>query len=71
MEKKVAGYRPLEEVAEAIRYQLTLEKRHRQQEKFHEAMTAGLKIEINRALLETIPVPPSPPHTAPPALPGS
>jgi parvulin-like peptidyl-prolyl isomerase len=71
IEKKSAGYRPPEEVAEAIRYQLALEKRHRQQEEFHEAMTAGLKIEINRALLETISVPPSPPHTAPPALPGS
>jgi peptidyl-prolyl cis-trans isomerase D len=71
IEKKVAGYRPLEEVAEAIRYQLALEKRHRQQEEFHEAMTAGLKIEINRALLETISVPPSPPHAALPALPGS
>jgi parvulin-like peptidyl-prolyl isomerase len=71
IEKKVAGCRPLEEVAEAIRYKLALEKRHRQQEEFHEAMTAGLKIEINRALLETISAPPSPPHAAPPALPGS
>lgn len=71
IEKKIASYRLLEEVAEAIRYQLALEKRHRQQEEFHEAMTAGLKIEINRALLETISVPPSPPHAAPPSLPGS
>lgn len=71
IEKRLAGYRPLEEVAEAIRYQVALEKRHRQQEAFHEAMTAGLKIEINRALLETIPVPTAAPHATPPALPGS
>jgi parvulin-like peptidyl-prolyl isomerase len=71
IEKKVAGCRPLEEVTEAIRYKLALEKHHRLQEEFHEAMTAGLKIEINRALLETISAPSSPPHAAPPALPGS
>lgn len=71
IEKQSAGFRPLEEVAEAIRYQVALEKRHRQQEAFHEAMTAGLKIEINRALLETIPVPTAAPHATPPALPGS
>jgi len=71
IEKQPAGHRPLEEVAEAIRYQLALEKRHRTQQELNEAMTAGLKIEINRALLETIPAPASTSHAAPPALPGS
>lgn len=71
IEKQGAGRRPLEEVAEGIRYQLSLAKRHRQQDELHEAMTAGLKIEINRALLETISIPASRPHTTPPPLPGS
>jgi len=69
MEKQNASRRPLEEVAEAIRYQLGLEKRHHQLEEFCETMTAGLKIEINRALLETLSV--RSPSNVPPPLPGS
>jgi len=71
IEKQSAGHRPLAEVAAAIRYQLALEKRHRTQQEFQEAMTAGLKIEINRALLETISMPASTSPAAPPPLPGS
>ena len=71
IEKRTAGYRPLEEVAEAIRYQLGVEKRQRTQQEFHEAMTAGLKIEINRPLLEAMPAPRTAREAAPPALPGS
>jgi len=71
IENRTAGYRPLKEVAEAIRYQLAVGKRDRQQQEFQEAMTAGLKIEINRPLLETMPLPSSPRQATPPALPGS
>lgn len=71
IEKISAGHRPLKEVTEAIRYQLAVEKRHRTQQEFQEAMTAGLKIEINRPLLEAISVPASQPRATPPTLPGS
>lgn len=71
IERQSAGHRPLEEVSDAIRYQLAVEKRHRTQQEIHEAMAAGLKIEINRPLLEAMPTTASSQPETPPALPGS
>jgi parvulin-like peptidyl-prolyl isomerase len=71
IEKKVAGHRPLEEVAEAIRYQLAVEKRHQRQQAFYDSLKSGLKIEINHALLESVSAPTVAPQRQPPALPES
>jgi peptidyl-prolyl cis-trans isomerase C len=71
IEKKEAEQRPLTEVAEAIRYQIVIEKRHRAQEAIYDKMISGLQIEINHALLKSFPAPPSPPKSVTFALPGS
>ncbi len=71
LERKEASRRPLEEVAEAIRYQLAIRNRHQVQDTFYKAAKADLKIEINHALLDLIPVPASGPVSSIPALPGS
>jgi len=71
LERKEAGRRPLAEVAEAIRYELAVKARHRAQDEFYNAAKADLAIEINHALLNSLPAPSSPPISTPPALPGS
>jgi hypothetical protein len=71
MERKEAGFRPLAEVAEAIRYELALQNRHHAQDEFYKAAKANLKIEINHALLNSLPAPAAPPVSALPQLPGS
>ena len=71
LERKEAGHKPLTEVAEAIRYELTIKARHRAQDEFYNAAKADLVIEINHALLNSLPAPSSPPISVPPALPGS
>jgi parvulin-like peptidyl-prolyl isomerase len=68
IEKKDEGRRPLEEVKDAIRYELAQGKRQRSQQEFYDSMKAGLKIEINQPLLESIEAPAvqseaKPPHT--------
>ena len=71
IERRSSGHRPLAEVAEAIRYQLAVGKRQRAQQDFYESMKAGLKIEINHALLNSLPAPISRPDSTPPAIPGT
>jgi parvulin-like peptidyl-prolyl isomerase len=71
LERKEAGRRPLAEVAEVIRYELAIKARHRAQDEFYNAAKADVAIEINHALLNSLPAPSSPPIAAPPALPGS
>ena len=71
LERKEAGHKPLAEVAEAIRYELAIKARHRAQDEFYNAAKADLAIEINHALLNSLPAPSSPPNSTPPALPGS
>ena len=68
-ELREARLRPLEEVAELIRYQLTRQHRLHRETEFHARMKRGLEIQINRALLESISVPS--PDQNPPALPGA
>lgn len=69
--RKAPGYRPLDEVKEPIRYQLAQAKRQSAQQRFFDSMKAGLKIEINHALLHLIARPPLRPDPTPPAMPGS
>ena len=71
LERKEAGRRPLVEVAEAIRYELALKARQSSQDEFYNAVKADLTIEINQALLNSLPAPSSRPMSTPPALPGS
>lgn len=68
-EAKEARVRPLTEVEEVIRYQLSRREKSRREEEFFAGMKQGLDIQINRALLESISVPK--PNRNPPALPGS
>ena len=54
IEKRAAGLKPLEQVREAIRYQMGRAKEAQRQREFLTAMKAGLDIQINRARLESI-----------------
>ena len=69
MDRKEAGSRGLVEVEEAIRYQLGKQKQQQAQQSFYESMKAGLPIEINRPLLESI-APPPEAETKPPGVPA-
>jgi parvulin-like peptidyl-prolyl isomerase len=71
LERKQAGHKPLAEVAEAIRYEFEIKARHSAQAEFYNAAKADLAIEINQALLNSLPAPSSPRISTPPALPGS
>jgi parvulin-like peptidyl-prolyl isomerase len=71
IERREAGRRPLAEVKEAIAYQLSVAKREHTQQMFYETMKAGLKIEINRPLLDSIATPAIQTETRPPSMPAS
>ena len=66
-----ARVRPLDEVREAIVYQLAQEKRRVAEAEFLERMKSGLDIELNAPLLEALPAPAHASEPQPPALPGS
>jgi parvulin-like peptidyl-prolyl isomerase len=70
-ERKAAFVRPFDEAREGIKYQLTQERKHRQQREFFEEMKSGLKIEINSPLLESIPSRTRANDQQPPTLPRS
>ena len=70
IERKAAGHRPLAEVKEAIGYRLAVEKRQRTQQQFYETMKAGLKIDINRPLLDSLAPPTVQTETRPPSTPA-
>ena len=69
LEKREAGLKPLSEVSDAIRYQLTRQKTERAEAEFQAAMKQGLDIQINNPLLEAISIPV--PKDEPPRLPGT
>jgi len=50
-----ASHRPLEQVREAIQYQLRMEKAHEIRQTFFKEMQADLTIEVNRAALDAVP----------------
>lgn len=70
IERKDAGRRPLEGVKEAIRYELAQEKRQRSQQELFDSLKAGLKIEINQPLLESIASPAVQTEAKPPRTPA-
>jgi len=57
LERKEAGYKPLSEVQDAIRYQLGRLKAQQAEERFQTSIKQGLDIQINQQLLETITLP--------------
>jgi len=69
MEKKPASTRPLSELKEGLAYRLSRAKADRREAEFHAAMKAGLNIQINRPLLESLARAAAEPR--PPGLPGA
>ena len=67
-ELKEARIRPLAEVEELIRYQLSRQHQSRREEEFYARMKHGLDVQINRPLLESVSLPT--PDENPPAMPG-
>jgi hypothetical protein len=70
MEHQAEAVVPFENVRDGVRHQVAREKRRRQQERFDQETRAGLRIEINQEVLNTIPAPVPSPQLQPPALPG-
>jgi hypothetical protein len=71
VERRPATVRPLDQVSEAIAYQLAQEKQRQQQVDFIEEMKRGLKIEMNTSLLEKISTPTRDVGSGPPPVPKS
>jgi parvulin-like peptidyl-prolyl isomerase len=69
LERTEAGFQPLAEVGEAIRYQLTRQQAQQAEAEFRAATTQGLSIAINQALLESVTVPDK--KVSPPRTPGA
>ena len=69
IEKREAARKPMAEVREALRYQISRQKAEQADRAFHAAMKSGLDIQINRALLDSISF--TAPPTEPPAAPGT
>lgn len=70
LEKRSASRRPLEEVREGIRYLITREKQEQAERHFYEQLSAGVPININRGLLESVSVRSNSVSSRPPRLPG-
>ena len=68
LERKEAGFKPLAQAAEAIRYQLARQKAQQAQADFYASVKEGLEIHINQSLLESIRLPIEDPQ--PPRMPG-
>jgi peptidyl-prolyl cis-trans isomerase C len=68
-ERKEAGFKPLAEVSEAIRYQLIRQQTQQAEGDFRAAIRQGLSIQINQSLLDSITVPEE--KVAPPRTPGT
>jgi parvulin-like peptidyl-prolyl isomerase len=69
LERTEAGFQPLAEVREAIRYQLTRQQAQQAEAEFRAATTHGLSIAINQPLLESVTVPDK--KVSPPRTPGA
>jgi parvulin-like peptidyl-prolyl isomerase len=68
LEKRARTQRPLAEVKETIRYQLTRQQTEQAEHDFMTGLKAGLDVQINRPLVESISGPA--PTPAPPSMPG-
>jgi len=69
VDRRPAGVKPLEQVRETLSYQLKRAKEQQNEQQFYEGMKAGLDIQLNRPLLESIVLPTQP--TSPPRTPGT
>ena len=70
VERKPATRRPLAEVKSAIAYQLGMMSRRQAEALFFNQVKAGQKIEINRALFESLPMSLQQTESKPPEMPG-
>lgn len=61
IEKREAGFKPIESVRPAIRQQLSREKAEQAELDFYASMRAGLEIQIFRDRVEAVPAPPTAP----------
>ena len=69
VDRRPANLKPLEQVRETLSYQLKRAKEQQNEQEFYEVMKAGLDIQINRPLLESIVWPTQP--DGPPRTPGT
>jgi parvulin-like peptidyl-prolyl isomerase len=69
VDRRPASVKPLEQVRETLSYQLKRAKEQQNEQEFYEGMKAGLDIQINRPLLESIVLPTQP--DGPPRTPGT
>lgn len=69
LEKKEAGFKALAEATETIRYQLSRLKTQQAEANSQASLKAGLEIQVNQALLESISLPVEP--IEPPKMPGA
>jgi len=68
-ERQEAGFKPLADVTESIRYQLARQKAQQAQIDFYASLKDSLEIQINQSLLESITLPVE--NNQPPRLPGT
>jgi hypothetical protein len=70
--KRDAAAKPLSEVKESLRYELSRQKAQQAEREFHEAMKTGLDIQVHQAALDSISIPGSPNSPSePPSMPGA
>jgi PPIC-type PPIASE domain len=69
LEKKDAGFKPLAEIKETLRYQLARLKAQQAEANLQAAIKDGLEIQVNQALLESIALPAE--KNEPPKMPGN
>ena len=70
LERREAGTRPLAQVEEGIRYELSRRKAELAEREFFTAMKLGLDIQIHREAVEALELPVEK-ETAPPSMPGA
>ena len=70
LERRDAGTRPLAEVEEGIRFELSRKKAEQAEREFYAAMKRGLDIQINREAVESLSLP-AEKNPAPPRMPGA
>jgi parvulin-like peptidyl-prolyl isomerase len=69
LEKRPAGFKPLAEARETIRYQLARQQAQQAEANLQASIKDGLDIQVNQSLLESITLPPE--KNEPPKMPGS
>ena len=70
LERREAGTRPLAQVAEGIRYELSRRKAEQAERDFFASVKRGLDIQIHRDAVEALTLP-AEKETAPPSMPGA